>query len=337
MVGGGARRQHQGRLTCGSSRQPHRGQRRARSVSSARAGADLSGAPDPPDRAVSRRAARSTSWPASSPRACRNPRPAVVIENRRRVGHDRRQGRRGRRPRRLHAPVRQHQLAGRDAGRQQQPRLRSGQGLVTASPGCRRISRFWWCGADFPANSVRELVAYAKANPGKLNFGSAGVGNATHLAAGSVQAAHRHRHRPRPSQGRVGAVTDDHGRTGADVLRSDIGGMLPLIREGRLRRSASPARAQHRACPPADHDRKRRAGYAIGADLHWRGGAGRTPPEIIEAQRSAERQPADAGGSGRLAPDRRRERAVVGAGFRGLPRRRARQMARGGAAFRHQD
>jgi tripartite-type tricarboxylate transporter receptor subunit TctC len=35
--------------------------------------------------------------------------------------------------------------------------------------------------SDFPARSVAELVAYAKANPGKVNFGSQGVGTTPHL------------------------------------------------------------------------------------------------------------------------------------------------------------
>src|SRR5262245_20573216 len=37
-------------------------------------------------------------------------------------------------------------------------------------------------GGALPANSIRELIALAKASPGKLSFGSTGIGNATHLS-----------------------------------------------------------------------------------------------------------------------------------------------------------
>ncbi len=43
--------------------------------------------------------------------------------------------------------------------------------------------------AASPVNSVKELIALAKANPGKLNYGSGGVGSSQHLAATAFKTA----------------------------------------------------------------------------------------------------------------------------------------------------
>ncbi len=59
-----------------------------------------------------------------------------------------------------------------------------------------------------PAKSVAELIAHAKANPGKLNFGSSGTGGLQHFAGemlnhlGGVQTTHI------PYKGGAGAITD---------------------------------------------------------------------------------------------------------------------------------
>ena len=41
---------------------------------------------------------------------------------------------------------------------------------------------------SFPANTIQEFVAYAKANPGKVAYGSAGIGNSAHLLGELLQA-----------------------------------------------------------------------------------------------------------------------------------------------------
>jgi len=57
--------------------------------------------------------------------------------------------------------------------------------------------------ASMPVNSVADLIAYARANPGKLNYTSTGVGGTPHLAAALLanEAGMRVTHVPYPSPG----------------------------------------------------------------------------------------------------------------------------------------
>jgi len=86
----------------------------------------------------------------------------------------------------------------------------------------------------FPARTVGELVAQAKANPGKFNYGSSGYGNATHLVAEWFKAKTATDIVHVPYKGLSDTVT---GLLGHQVIMAfgAIEGALPLVADGRLR------------------------------------------------------------------------------------------------------
>ena len=85
-----------------------------------------------------------------------------------------------------------------------------------------------------PAKNVAELVAYAKANPDKLNYGSSGNGSPQQLASEMLNHAAGIQMQHVPYKGAVPAITDLLGGR-IQVFIGAINSLLPHIKEGKLR------------------------------------------------------------------------------------------------------
>ncbi|MFM8546370.1 MAG: tripartite tricarboxylate transporter substrate binding protein [Betaproteobacteria bacterium] len=87
---------------------------------------------------------------------------------------------------------------------------------------------------SLPAASLSELIAYARANPGKLNFSSGGNGTSTHLAGELLNATANIRIQHIPYRGAPEAVA---GVVAGDtqMMFENLSGALSQIRSGRLR------------------------------------------------------------------------------------------------------
>ena len=76
---------------------------------------------------------------------------------------------------------------------------------------------------DLPVKNVQELIAYAKANPGKVNFGSAGIGSTPHLSGELFKNMTKVEITHVPYRGTGPAMNDLVARPHPDVLRPAAG------------------------------------------------------------------------------------------------------------------
>jgi tripartite-type tricarboxylate transporter receptor subunit TctC len=133
---------------------------------------------------------------------------------------------------------------------------------------------------SFPANNVAELIAYAKANPGKVTHGSFGTGSTSHVSAELFKMMTGISMTHVPYRGGAPMVTDMIGgqvNIGVDVLT----GSIAQIKAGKLRALAMLGKTRTEFLPDVPTIGETVPGYEANS---WCGlGVPKgTPPEIVE-------------------------------------------------------
>jgi len=131
-----------------------------------------------------------------------------------------------------------------------------------------------------PAKTLAEFIAYVKANPGKVNFGSAGVGTQTHLAAenfaytAGLQMTHV------PYKGEAAALTDLVGGQ-IQMVTPNLGGAINLIKGGKIRALAVTSRERSPELPDVPSAAETLSGFENAGWFGLMAPAG-TPKDVIE-------------------------------------------------------
>jgi tripartite-type tricarboxylate transporter receptor subunit TctC len=134
---------------------------------------------------------------------------------------------------------------------------------------------------SFPAKTVPEFIAYARANPGKINMASAGTGTAPHMSGElfkmmtGVNLVHV------PYRGGAPAFTDLLGGQ-VQVYFGNLAGSIEFIRAGKLRALAVTAATRSEALPEIPTVGEFVPGYEA-SSVYGLGAPKNTPVEIIKA------------------------------------------------------
>jgi tripartite-type tricarboxylate transporter receptor subunit TctC len=130
-----------------------------------------------------------------------------------------------------------------------------------------------------PAQSVLDLIAYARAHPGRLTFASAGMGTASHLAGELFKTMARVEMTHVPYKGNVPAITDLlAGQT--SLLFATMPTVLPHAKTGKLRALATIGTARSAAAPDLPTVAETLPGFDVNNWVGLLAPAG-TPPDIV--------------------------------------------------------
>jgi tripartite-type tricarboxylate transporter receptor subunit TctC len=132
-----------------------------------------------------------------------------------------------------------------------------------------------------PVNTLAELIAYAKANPGKINYGSSGSGSITHLAGELLKAEAGIDMVHVPYKGAAPAVTDLlSGQVQMGIF--DVPVLLSHIRAGKLKALAFTSGRRAATLPEVQTTGE--AGYPKVLSDNWYGlvGPAGLPPAILK-------------------------------------------------------
>jgi tripartite-type tricarboxylate transporter receptor subunit TctC len=134
---------------------------------------------------------------------------------------------------------------------------------------------------SLPVKTVPELVAYAKANPGKLSYGSAGSGSLPHLGTELFKAQTGTSMVHVPYKGGGPMVTDLLGGS-VQVVIGDQANLMPHVQSGKLRALAvaTPKRSPNAPDLPTIAE----TGLAGFDTTAWQGlvGPAGMPPEVVK-------------------------------------------------------
>ena len=135
--------------------------------------------------------------------------------------------------------------------------------------------------ADSPFNSMKDLVDYARANPGKLNFGSGGNGGVPHLALELLNSSYNLKITHVPYKGSADAVKDLLGGP-IDLMIDAISVGLSQIKAGKLKALSVTTETRHPALP--DTPTTSEAGYPKFQVTGWQGwvAPAGTPRAVLE-------------------------------------------------------